>query len=133
MKIVDVGKSDVFFGGGRVVINEFRSEDYFSFLVLLKHLGLKRNRSEEKRLYDLALRGYKKLLLNKDLNESEFSNEMTKYESDLRSSSTRNFVFKGKVHSFLFNYSKEKQVLVGSFRSKEFSCEEFFSLILSNK
>lgn len=132
MEIVNVKKPEVFFGEYRIIIREFNYADYKSLIKLLNLLGLKRDLKSEKKMSNFALNGYKKLILKKGCNKSEYNKKVLEYKIELKKSDILSPIFESIQHSFQFTYSKKGDILAGSWRSELYNKDEFFSLILSN-
>lgn len=134
MEIEYIQKSNPFFGEDRIIIRKLKDSEYKSILKLLKNLGLKRDRTTEKFFKKASLNGYKKLIGSEIKDKKEFNKKIKEYKKELKKSKLDEGVFESKEHNFQFAHSIYKgNTLAGSWKSKKFNADEFFSLILSNK
>jgi len=132
MEIVNIQKPRIFFGYHRIIIRKFNRENYKSLFKLLKNSGMKRNQKDEKKWYNFALEGYRKLMKKETNNRKEFNKRLREYKSELKKEGNTSPVFESTNHYFHFTFSPKGKVLAGSFRSRELSIDEFYSLMLSN-
>lgn len=132
MEIVNVEKPEIFFGEHRINIKQFDIDNYNALLKLLKNLGLKRNKRAEQRIRKYALKGYKKLILEKTQNIKEFNEKIKEYKKECKESELKEGIFESRINSFHFTYCQKAKFLAGGWMSKQFDKDEFCSLMLSN-
>ena len=132
MEIVKIEKPEIFLGEDRLIIKKFDNNNYNSLLKLLKNLGLKRNREAEQMIRKYALKGYKKLVLDKTKNRGEFNEKIKEYKKERKESDLKEGIFESRINSFHFIHCQKAKFLSGGWKSKKFNKSEFFSLLLSN-